>query len=182
MDVLEFAKIIGNLKRIKRSGWIRENIKDLESVSDHSFRVAILSMVLAPELRVNSEKLVKMALIHEIGETKLGDIVWARGEDLNMPARKKKEKEELKIAEEIFAQFKNGNEYKSLFEEIIERKTEESKILWQLDKLETAIQALEYEESDGKDLSEFFDNADIYIKHPILKEILVKIKLLRKLK
>lgn len=65
---------------------------------------------------------------------------------------------------------------------MIERKTEEAKFFWQLDKLEMAIQALEYEKSDNKNLEEFFLNADLQIDSPFLKKIMNEIFKSRKYK
>lgn len=182
MDVLEFAKTIGKSKRIKRAGWVREGVKNPESVADHGFRVIVLSMVLAPMLNVNQNKLIKMAIIHDIGETKTNDLVCERGVNKDPESYAKKEELEKDALKEIFEDFEKRPEYISIFEEMINQKTDEAKIFKQIDKLEMAIQALEYEESDEKNLSEFFDNADLYITHPILKEIMEKAKLARKKK
>ena len=63
-------------------------------------------------------------------------------------------------------------EYVKIFEEMVERKSEEAKILWQIDKLEMTIQALEYEKEQNKNLDEFFVNALLQIETPLLKKIL----------
>ena len=47
----------------------------------------------------------------------------------------------------------------------------ESRVFWQLDRLEMAIQALEYEEEQDKKLDEFFVNADLYIQEPLIRGI-----------
>ena len=48
-------------------------------------------------------------------------------------------------------------------------------MLWQLDKLDMALQALEYEREHKKDLSEFFENAKANISDEFLKELLEEI-------
>ena len=50
-------------------------------------------MVLADKLLINKEKLMKMALIHDLGETSTGDIVWTRGELVDIKTREIKRKE-----------------------------------------------------------------------------------------
>lgn len=167
MDFLDFALKVGKLKKLQRAGWIRENVKDPESVADHSFQTAIMAMVLAPFLEVDQNKLIKLALIHDVGETESGDLVWERGQLIDEEKREKKERIEKNAIRKIL-----GKEYGELFHELTKRKTEEAKLLWQIDRLERMTQALEYEKEQGKDLTEFFVNADKFITHPKLREIL----------
>lgn len=39
---VNLIKNLGKIKRIKRSGWVREGINNPESVADHSYRVAAM--------------------------------------------------------------------------------------------------------------------------------------------
>ncbi len=169
-DILKFAKIIGKSKKIKRSGWVREKINNPESVAEHSFRLIALSMVLAPLLDVDQDKLIKMAILHDLGETETGDLVVERGKQINPKLRTAKEIKEENIVRRLLGVF--GKEYYEIFHEMIQRKSRESKIFWQLDKLEMAIQAHEYQEEQNKDLSEFFQNAKIHISDSTLKSVL----------
>ncbi len=170
--LLRFAFKIGISKKILRSGWVREGVEDPESVAEHSFRLSVLSMIMADFIGLDKEKLIKMSLLHDLGEVVTGDIVWSRGHVIDIKKRQDKEKEEAKGISEIFGLIDGSNEYAELYEEMIERRTEEAKIFWQLDKLEMAIQAQEYENSDNKDLGEFFVNADLQISFPYLKKVM----------
>ncbi len=173
MDFLDLALRIGELKKLKRSGWVREKVKNPESIADHSFRTTILAMVLAPLLNLDQNKLIKMALVHDIGEVESGDVVWERGDFGDEEERKKKEEIEKKAIGRIFKKF--GEEYINLFRELLERKSDEAKVLWQIDRLERMIQAMEYEKNQGVDLSEFFANAEKNITDPKLREIMQQI-------
>lgn len=169
-DVVKLVKILGKSKKIKRAGWVREKIKNPESVAEHSFRLIVMCMALAKVLKVDQEKLIKMAIVHDLGETKTGDIVVERGTKIYSQKRIKKEILEEEAIKELLSIF--GEEYHRVFHELIERKSREAKIFWQLDKLEMAFQAKEYEEEQGKDLEEFFKNAEMNIKTPLLKKVL----------
>lgn len=175
MDILKFARTIGQLKTIQRTGWVREGIQNPEDVADHSFRIAILAMVLGPKLDLNTERLVQMALIHDIGEITTTDIVVDRGLKIDINLKKEKEEKEAKALEEIFNPV-NSTEASELYQEMIAQTTREAKIMRQLDKLEMVIQALEYEKEQGKKLDEFFQNAQLYITEPILKDIFEQIQ------
>lgn len=170
-QVLEFLKTVGKSKRILRSGWVREKIKDPESVADHSFRLSVISMILADTLGLDKEKLIKMALLHDLGEVVTGDIVWSRGNIVDIEKRAGKEELERKGIEKVFKIMGVSKEYVKTFEEMIERTSQEAKIFWQLDKLEMAIQALEYEKEQGKQLNEFFVNANLQIQSPFLRKV-----------
>src|SRR3989339_2211175 len=73
-DLIDFLHKVGQLKGLKRTGWVYKNIPDPESVAEHSFRTAILALVLADELKADKERLVKMALIHDLAESITGDL------------------------------------------------------------------------------------------------------------
>ncbi len=179
-NLLDFIIFIGKSKKILRTGWVREKIVDPESVAEHSFRVSVLSMAIAERFGLDKEKLIQMAILHDLGELITGDLVWSRGTKIDIKKRQKKEKLEKEGIIKIFKLIDEDNQYASLYDEMIERKTDEAKFFWQLDKLEMAIQSLEYENSDKKNLSEFFINADLQIDSPFLKKVMDEISLRRK--
>ena len=47
--------VLGNLKNLKRTGWMRNNVTDAESVADHTFGTTFLVLMFAPE-HLNLEK------------------------------------------------------------------------------------------------------------------------------
>ncbi len=66
---------MGELKRIRRSGWWNCKIKDPESVAEHSFRSSIIAFVLAKiEKLPNPEKIAFAALVHDAAESRLLDL------------------------------------------------------------------------------------------------------------
>lgn len=183
IDYLGFLRTVGKSKRLLRSGWVREKVKDPESIAEHSFRVSVLAMVLADKLGENldKEKLIEMALVHDLGELVTGDIVVERWDVIDLKKRDDKEKEEKEGMKKIFAKIDGADKYLAIYEEMIQRNTEEAKVFWQLDKLEMALQALEYEEEQGKNLKEFFVTAGLsYIQNPLLKKIFNEIVSARK--
>lgn len=173
LNYIDFFKTVGKSKRILRSGWIRVKIKDPESVAEHSFRVGFLAMVLSGKLNVDLDKnkLIKMALLHDLAEVITGDIVVERADLIDIKKREEKERMEEAGIKKIFDKIGEGEEYVSIFHEMISRITPEAKIFSQFDKLEMALQALEYEREQGKNLEEFFMTVSLYIKESLLREI-----------
>lgn len=174
--IVEFAKIVSKLKRVKRTGWVREGIKDPESVAEHTYRMAALALVLAPALSLDTNKVLKMILIHDLPEALIGD--WVVERENSKINTEQKELEEDKAANTIFSSLPNTQEFLDLWREIKERKSPEAKFLRELDKLEMAMTASDYiEEGNDKDkLQEFFENAKANISNPKLLEILNLLK------
>lgn len=166
------------IKTIPRTGWVREKVKDPESVAEHLFSLSFITMQLAPilserlEYPLNIPKLIKMALLHDFGEIEVGDIVVYRGAKINIEQMKEKEKNERKAIKNLFAATDKSNLMLSFFDEFLERETLEAKILWQLDRFDFALQALSYELTQGIVLDEFFEHARANITDELLLELL----------
>ena len=185
INYLDFFKTIGKSKRLLRAGWVREKVKDPESVAEHSFRVSVLAMVLSDRLgyKLDKDKLIKMAILHDLGEVITGDLVTERHDVIDLKKRNEKEEEEKEGIREIFGKIGLSNEYVKIFEEMIGRTTPEAKVFWQFDKLEMALQALEYEEEQDKNLEEFFINVGLYhVRDLLVKKIFESILSQRKKK
>ena len=72
--ILDFFKTAVNLKNISRQGWINKlSLKHPESVADHSYSMAIMGMVISDLENYDSEKMLKMILLHDLAESKIGD-------------------------------------------------------------------------------------------------------------
>lgn len=87
----EFFCEIGKLKEIPRRGWVIRDIKNPESIAEHTFRVALMAWILGKSKKsnLNIEKLIKMALIHDLCEVYAGDTTPY---DSILPKDKKKRK------------------------------------------------------------------------------------------
>ena len=172
-DYLEFFKIIGKSKRLPRTGWVREKIQDPESVAEHSFRVGVLAMTLSDKLgyKIDKLKLLKMSFVRGLGEVVTGDVVVERWDIIDVPKRDEKEQREKKGIRKIFEKIDQLDEYSLLFDEMINKVTVESKIFWQIDSFEMALQAFEYEKEQGKNLEEFFATVNLHIREPMLREM-----------
>ena len=75
---------------------------------------------------------MKMALIHDLGETSTGDIVWTRGELVDIKTREIKEKERLRSLIRLFSDIEDGEKFIKIFEEMINSSTKDAKIFGKL--------------------------------------------------
>lgn len=145
-EIIEFSKIAGKLKKIKRIGWsMRVGIKNAESVADHTFRAALMAMVIADLKKLDTEKVIRMALIHDLGEAIIGD--WDALQtklDGKVEEKQRKENEALgKILALLPEELRE--KYTEIWEELVKGETPESRLFKQVDRLEVLLQAVEYE-------------------------------------
>jgi len=73
-NTLEFLIEVGRLKNIKRKGVAFYGVKNPDSATDHSFRMAMMIWLFGNEKKINIEKALKIALIHDICKVLTGDI------------------------------------------------------------------------------------------------------------
>src|SRR5579883_2780808 len=71
LDVLHIAE---KLKQVMRHSWLSDGRQ--ESVAEHTWRVALMVIMMAPYLEqaVDIEKCLKLALLHDLAEAETGDI------------------------------------------------------------------------------------------------------------
>ncbi|WVR04339.1 hypothetical protein IAU60_001340 [Kwoniella sp. DSM 27419] len=175
LDTLAFLHILEQLKVQKRSGWIREGVKEAESISDHMCRMALMAMMIPTDANrpLDIPRCVMMALVHDLAEAHVGDITPVEG----VPAHVKHQLEEQ--AMDSFLNEMLGGEgnkdarerFRSLWDEYEARETPESKLVKDLDRLELALQAVEYERSqDVRSLSPFFVGSVPHLEHPAVQK------------
>ena len=65
---------IANLKNTPRTGWrVKLKISKPESVADHSYMMSVMAMVLSDIKSMNTEKILKMCILHDWAESIIGD-------------------------------------------------------------------------------------------------------------
>lgn len=176
--ILDFIEEIGALKNLPRSGWQFRGIKDTESIADHSYRVSLLSMVLADLLKtygvpLDLAKVMRMALLHDIAEAKIGDIPLPALEYIPENVKTHGEREAIKSMFGGFGAI--GQSYIDIWNEFQGNVSLESKLIGAADKLELMIQAYEYEKLGYRSLETFWENAlnrHAFIHFPQIQEIM----------
>lgn len=172
--LLELLFLVGKLKTTPRTGWTRYPIPHPESVADHSFRVGVMAMLLAPQFDVNQLRVIQMALVHDIGESIIGDVVTDGG-SVDLPNLAEKQEAERQAVKMIFDHF-GAPQYLELLDELVANTTPEAKFVNQLDKLEMGMQAREYELADRVDLSEFYESVERVVQEPYFTKLLSQLK------
>lgn len=112
-----------------------------ESVAEHSWRLGLFAMLVANEFpEADMDKIIRMCLIHDLGEAFTGDIP-------SFEKTKNDEKKEENVLDEWIASFPEPerSQWQELYEEMNALETTEAKIYKALDKMEAIIQ---HDESD----------------------------------
>lgn len=172
--ILDFFKTAANLKNISRQGWVDKlSITNPESVADHSYSMVMMCMVISDLGNYNSEKIIKMALLHDLAESKIGDYTPNQ-----IPKEEKAEIENntfIEIIEKLPETIKS--QYLEIWQEYQENNSPESKLVHQIDRLEMALQAKLYQKEgySKEKLDSFFESAKTDITEPKLKELFTMI-------
>ncbi|CAK85048.1 unnamed protein product (macronuclear) [Paramecium tetraurelia] len=169
---VKFFNIAQQLKFVKRKGWTRfPPIKEVESVADHSWMIQMIALSL-PTNELNKDKCIKIALLHDLAEVIVGDIIPSE----NMPANEKKQKEDnamRMMVQDLDEDIKN--ELYSIHKEYENGESIEAEVVRELDKLEMLFQAFDYEQKYNVRLDEFYScEGRIKTKYvrPLLDELL----------
>lgn len=159
--IFNFFQLTQKLKEQKRFGHTPEMQNYRDTIAEHSFRLVFFVFICSHYFarQIDREKVLKIALFHDIPETIVGDIDSAL---IYKGIVKKKEKyfKERKAMEDIVAilPYEIGEEIFSLWEEYEKWETKEAQIVKALDKFESILHMLYYG-------YECFDNPDIIATH-----------------
>ncbi|KAF4570048.1 hypothetical protein EYR40_009034 [Pleurotus pulmonarius] len=165
LDRLAFFHILERLKTQKRTGWVDNNIRDPESISDHMYRMAVLAMCTSDE-KLDISKCVMMSIVHDLAEAQVGDITPREG--FSKSEKNRLESEAMhNFVYDMLHYSPAAQRIEALWLEYEEGQTAEAKFVKDLDRFEMACQALEYERRhEEKDLQSFFDSSLPFIRHP----------------
>ncbi|KAJ5699427.1 hypothetical protein N7536_002440 [Penicillium majusculum] len=155
-----FFHLIERLKTTKRAGWCRFGIENGESISDHMYRMSIMTMMAPPSVaeKINIPRCIKMALIHDMAEALVGDITPV--DPVSKPEKARREASVMDyltttLLAKVPGGVVSGKEIKEIFEEYEANTSEEAIFVHDIDKVELLLQMVEYERSSGVDLTEF---------------------------
>ena len=144
---MRFYMLATQLKYKIRSGWDKSHwnvSKDrVESIAEHVYGTCILALSIDSEFKTNLDinKVIKMLVLHELGEVIIGDITPF--DNITPEEKMKKEHEAMR---EVIGDLVNQEEFLSLLFEFDEKKTKEAIFAHHCDKLEADIQARVYQD------------------------------------
>jgi putative hydrolase of HD superfamily len=151
------------LKRLERTGWTLRGLPNgTESVAAHTFGVGITAMLLADEinrrgLEIDSERILRMALIHDWAETRVGDMPRTANIYFGGDVRKRAE---TSAFADIVSAVGSSETLRSVYSDYEERSSTEARLVKAADIIDLLVQTYALERAGAKGLDEFWDVAD----------------------
>jgi putative hydrolase of HD superfamily len=153
-NITKYLYEIGQMKRVKRSGWWIAGVTNPESIAEHTFRTAILGYVLASLGGADPERTAMMCLFHDTGEARINDLHRVSKRYINVGRDEEKALSEQverlppDIAKNIMALFRDYEGRLSL----------EGTFARDADLLECIFQAREYQVQGYADVDDWITN------------------------
>jgi putative hydrolase of HD superfamily len=152
------------LKRLDRTGWVLRGLPPgAESVASHSYGVALTAMLLADEcaargVELDAERVLRLALLHDLQETRTGDMPRTVAEYYGAETRRAAERAAF---DDIVrgAGVRHAAKYSELHEDYEARASPEARIVKAADVIDLLAQALYFERAGARGLSEFWEGA-----------------------
>jgi putative hydrolase of HD superfamily len=136
-----FFRSVLQLKSVKRTGWVSKvRVRNAESVADHTFSMCAMAMLLSDMMALDTRRVMKMVILHDLAESIVGDFVPG---DLEPAEKENKERKAMSAILKGLPQ-KVRSEYRDIWDEYAENRSEISRFVHRLDKLEMGLQARQY--------------------------------------
>jgi putative hydrolase of HD superfamily len=163
--VASFLFEMGHLKRVPRSGWLLLGVPQPETIAEHSFRVGMVGMALAAIEGADVGHTAAMCLLHDAHETRIGDVpsvgrayvTTSAPEAVSQHQTSGMPDAAAKAFQELTAEFEAGT-------------TIEAQVARDADKLETLLQAVEYQ-AQGHDTSAWQETSIAALRTDAAKQL-----------
>lgn len=159
-DIFYFTTM---MKFIPRGGWLMKGVRLPESLGDHSYGVAMATMIMGRELarreivELNLEKALQVALIHDLTESLITDIPAPMTRFFGSDNKKNAE---ISALEEIFSTSPYKEEMRQMWLEFEEGSSAEGRLVRAADKIDMVLQLCRYEETGNRSLDDFWGDSD----------------------
>lgn len=195
-QLLDFFHALEPLKHLERTGWLDRGVPRPESVAAHSWRLAMMSWIVADALGLNAERAVVLAMVHDVAEVITGDLTpyhavsesaeerlaWARRSEAELPEapawKRRKTDDERAALSSLLARLPPAlaAHLAETWEEYEQSATAEARLVTQLDKFEALVQGKEYLSrrliQEPETLRSFYMQNRRMLKIALLRELL----------
>ena len=135
--ILDFLRAAEKLKTNVRSGWTSAG--ERESVAEHTWRLCLMALVLAPEFPdVDFSRLIRICIIHDLGEAIGGDIPAPEQASRGAAKSADERRDLVQLLEPLPPALRE--EIVALWDEYEAAASPEARLAKGLDKLETILQ------------------------------------------
>jgi putative hydrolase of HD superfamily len=151
------------LKCLDRTGWTLRGLPNgTESVAAHSFGVSVTAMLLADKfnahgISVDVEKILRIALLHDWAEARVGDMPRTATLYFGSEARKQAE---TAAFSDVVSDVDAAKGYANLYADYEHRSSLEARLVKAADVLDLLVQVLALERAGARGLDEFWEVAE----------------------
>jgi len=150
---LELLYEVGCMRFLQRN-WRQFLNADFSNETEHTFRVMWIALVLAKhEKAQNVGKIIQMALVHDVGESRSGDVHYV--------SRQYTTRDEKKAVEDVLYGTSLEGEMLELWEEYEAKQTKEAQIVKDADSLDVDFELRE-QEVKGETLKKYWEDMRKY--------------------
>jgi putative hydrolases of HD superfamily len=157
---IEFLYEMGAIRYIPRQ-WKRFTNADFANLAEHHFRMMWIALMLAKYENADINKVLKMALVHDIAESRTGDADYLARQYVTR-------NEELGLKDILAETILEKEEFEDLSKELVALKTLEAKVVKDADILDVDFELAE-QEIRGFDLKDAWRDQRIYVSKNRLK-------------
>lgn len=164
--VANFLHEMGQLKRLQRAGWNFIGVPNPETVAEHSFRVAIIGIALATLEGADPNRTAVLCLLHDSPESRIGDIEAVGRAYVATSSPEVVSTHQTSAMPDALAE---------VFQELVRayeaEDSIESRLAHDADKIETLLQAREYEAFGHHDTAEWQESSTVALRTDAAKEL-----------
>jgi len=170
--LFETFEFLLKLKDVKRQGWLDREVPDPQSIAEQSFQSIAIAMLLSDRYNLDFERMARMLILQDIATSIAGDLT----------PYDKLYFERDRLHKEALEKFINhlpldqARKYKDLWEEYYTKESLEAQITKDVLKIETAMQALEYELEGHKEMEVFWKDYEKQIQTKELRDMFEEMK------
>lgn len=152
------------LKRLERTGWTLRGLPNgTESVAAHSFGVSVTAMLLADKtkargLHLDIERVLRLSLLHDWAEARVGDMPRTATGYFGAEARKTAETKAF--IDVVQGTGESASIYESLYDDYEQRNSVEARLVKAADIIDLLIEAYALERAGARGLDEFWEICD----------------------
>jgi putative hydrolase of HD superfamily len=143
-SAITFLHTCSLLKGSKRTGWLLRGLSNVESVADHSWRMALMVLLLGHSAGIDAQRATCIALVHDLAEALVGDIAPGQGVDKATKQRLEADAMNTIVGHLSAENAELGQHVRALWLEYESAQTAEALFVKDMDKLEMILQAREY--------------------------------------
>jgi 5'-deoxynucleotidase YfbR-like HD superfamily hydrolase len=151
--VATFLFEMGHLKHLSRAGWLLLGVPQPETVAEHSFRVGVVGIALAAMEGADIGRTAALCLLHDAHETRIGDVPSVGRAYVTTAVPEAVSAHQTSAMPDAVSSV-----VQDLVAEYEATETPESRVAHDADKIETLLQAVEYQ-AQGYDAAAWRESA-----------------------